>query len=52
MLEKQPRLIATQIRKMIIAAASPPSAVTPFDVAWGFGKLDAVAAIALVDQVQ
>lgn len=52
MLEKQPRLTATQIRKMLVAAASPPAGVTPFDVAWGFGKLDAVAAIALVDQVQ
>ena len=49
MLEKQPRLSATQIRKIVIAAARPPTAVSPFDNGWGFGKLDAAAATDLVD---
>jgi subtilisin family serine protease len=48
MLEKQPRLTATQIREMLIAAASPPAGVNTFDNAWGFGRLDAVAVIQLV----
>ena len=49
MLEKQPRLTATQMRKMLIAAARPPTGITPFDHEWGFGKLDAVAATDLVE---
>lgn len=49
MLEKQPRLTATQVRKMLIAAAKPSTGVTPFDPAWGFGKLDAAAVTDLVE---
>lgn len=49
MLEKQPRLTATQIRKVLIAAARPPTGIDPFDNAWGFGKLDAAAATDLVE---
>jgi len=45
MLEKQPRLTATQIRKIVIAAARPPTGINSFDNGWGFGKLDAAAAI-------
>ncbi|MCH9647386.1 MAG: S8 family peptidase [Deltaproteobacteria bacterium] len=48
MLERNPRLSSEQIRKLLIASASPPAGVTPFDNAWGFGRVDAEAAVALL----
>jgi serine protease AprX len=49
MLEKNPELTAAQIRKILIASASAPPGVTPFDPAWGFGRVDAKAAIDLIE---
>lgn len=49
MLEKQPRLTATQVRKIVIAAVRPPTGINSFDNGWGFGKLDATEAIDLVE---
>ena len=49
MLEKNQRLTAAQIAKILIAAAEPPQGVVVFDPAWGFGKIDAEAAVRLVD---
>ena len=49
MLEKNPRLTAAQIAKILIAAAEPPAGVVPFDIAWGFGKVNAETAVGLVD---
>ena len=48
MLQQDPRLSTEQIRKILIASANPPSGVTPFDTAWGFGRVDAGAALNLV----
>ena len=48
LLEHQPRLTATQIRSILIATASPPPGVIPYDVAWGYGRVDARAAVDLV----
>ena len=49
MLQKDAGLTAAQILKMLIASARPPIGVVPFDVAWGFGRVDAKAAVDLVD---
>lgn len=49
MLQRNPRLTAVQVAKILIAAAAPPAGVTPFDNAWGFGKVNAEAALALVE---
>lgn len=49
MLEKQPRLTATQVRKIVIAAVRSPTGIDSFDNGWGFGKLDATEAIDLVE---
>ncbi|MCB1032660.1 MAG: S8 family peptidase [Acidobacteria bacterium] len=48
MLEKDSRLSTEQIRKILIASASPPPGVDPFDNAWGYGRVDAEAAVELV----
>lgn len=48
LLQRDGRLTADQLRKVLIAAASPPAGVVPFDAAWGFGKVDAERAAALV----
>jgi subtilisin family serine protease len=48
MLQKNGALTAEQSRAILIAAARPPAGVTPFDVAWGYGKVDAKAAVDLV----
>lgn len=50
MLEKNPRITAAQAAKMLVAAAAPPAGVQPFDNAWGFGKVDAEAAVAFVEE--
>lgn len=49
MLHKNPALTSPQIRAILAAAASPPPGVTPFDVAWGYGRVDARAAVDLVE---
>lgn len=50
MFEKNPRITAAQAAKILIAAADPPAGVQPFDVAWGFGKVNAEAAVKLVEE--
>ena len=49
MLEKNPRLTAAQTSKILIASATAPAGITPFDVGFGFGRVDAEAAVALVE---
>lgn len=49
MLQKNSKLTSEQLRAMLIAAASPPPGVTPFDLAWGYGRVDAKAAVDLID---
>lgn len=49
--QKKPDLTAVQARGMLAASASEPAGVVPFDIAWGFGRVDAQAAIGLVDLV-
>lgn len=53
MLEANPKLTADQIRKILIASARPPapSTSTQFDVAFGFGRVDAVAAVQLAESL-
>ncbi|MDX1616136.1 MAG: S8 family peptidase, partial [Candidatus Promineifilaceae bacterium] len=48
MLEKERDLTAPQIKAMLAAAASSPPGVVPFDMAWGFGRVDARSTIDLV----
>ncbi len=43
-------LTSEQIRKVLIASASPPPGVTVFDIAWGYGRVDAAAALQLVTE--
>jgi subtilisin family serine protease len=49
MLEENPRLTAAQLQKMLIASANPPVGIDPFDVAWGFGRVDAEVVVGLVN---
>lgn len=46
--QHDPTLTAAQVRTALLASAGPPPGVTPFDVAWGYGRVDAVAALALL----
>jgi subtilisin family serine protease len=48
LLQRHPTLTAAQIRAVLPASASPAPGVTGFDIAWGFGRIDAVAALALL----
>lgn len=48
LLQSDPTLSAAQIRKVLLASASAPPGVTPFDVAWGYGRVDAVEALRLL----
>lgn len=52
-LEAKPQLTAAQIAKIIIASArpQPPSGSVAFDNAFGFGRVDAVLAISLAEQI-
>lgn len=45
LLQHRPNLTAAQIRAALIAGATPPAGVVPFDAAWGFGRVDAAAAL-------
>jgi subtilisin family serine protease len=49
LLELDPELSAAQIRKALLASASPPNGVLPFDPAWGYGRVDAVGAARLLE---
>jgi subtilisin family serine protease len=44
LLQKEPTLSAAQLRKAVLASADPPAGVLPFDVAWGYGRVDAMEA--------
>lgn len=48
LLQHDGNLSAVQLRSILIASARPPTGVTVFDEAWGFGKVDAEAAVALI----
>jgi subtilisin family serine protease len=48
LLELDPTLSAAQLRKALLASANPPNGVSPFDVAWGYGRVDAVDAARLL----
>jgi len=49
LLERHPLLTAPQTAKILIACCRPPVGVAVFDDAWGFGRVDAEAAVALLD---
>lgn len=44
LLERDPTLSGVQIRAALLASANPPPGVPVFDNAWGYGRVDAVAA--------
>jgi subtilisin family serine protease len=49
MLQKQPALTAAQIKAILIASARRPGyAPLAFDAAWGYGVVDAMAAVQLI----
>ncbi|MCO6453994.1 MAG: S8 family peptidase [Pirellulaceae bacterium] len=48
LLERDRRLTAAQIRKILIAASRPLPGASNFDPAWGYGRIDAEAAVNLV----
>lgn len=48
LLQLDGRLTADQVRKILIASANPPAGVQPFDLAWGYGRIDAEAAVDLL----
>lgn len=48
LLSRNPRLTAEQIKKILIAGTRVPAGVEPFDPAWGYGKVDAANAWALL----
>ena len=48
LLQRRPDLRADQLRKILIASARPVTGQTGFDIAWGFGRVDAEAAVALL----
>ena len=47
--EREPGLTAAQVQKILAASASVPNGVDPFDEAWGFGRVDAEAAVGMLD---
>ena len=49
MFQADGRLTAEQIRKILIASAQPPLGVSDFDPAWGYGRVDARAAVDLIE---
>jgi subtilisin family serine protease len=46
LLQHRPRLTAEQVAAILVATADPPQGVSAFDDAWGFGRVDAAAAVA------
>jgi hypothetical protein len=51
LLQRRSDLSASQMRSALIASATPPANVQPFDIAWGYGRIDAQRALGVVDQV-
>jgi hypothetical protein len=51
LLQRRPDLSASQMRSALIASATPPANVQPFEIAWGYGRIDAHRALGVVDQV-
>ena len=49
LLQKRPDLSSAQLLKVLIAAASPPAGHEPFDLAFGYGRMDAEHASRLLD---
>lgn len=49
LLERNDRLTSAQVRAILIASARPPGASTDWDEAWGYGRVDAQAAVALLE---
>ena len=49
LLQREPTLTALQLQKMLAASAKPASELSCFEVDWGFGRVDAEAAIELLD---
>jgi subtilisin family serine protease len=47
--QKKPNLSSAQLQKVLIAAANPPAGHQSFDLAFGYGRLDAVEASRLLD---
>ncbi|MCP4898597.1 MAG: S8 family peptidase [bacterium] len=48
LLQHDSTLTADQIRKILIASASPPAGVQPFEPAWGYGRVDAERALSIL----
>lgn len=46
LLQQRPRLTAEQVAAILVATADPLDGVTGFDGAWGFGRVNAAAAVA------
>jgi subtilisin family serine protease len=46
LLQRRPRLTAEQVAAILVATADPLRGVVGFDGAWGFGRVDAAAAVA------
>jgi subtilisin family serine protease len=48
LLQHDPSLTAPQITKLLTASANPATGITGFDLAWGYGRVDTVAAVELL----
>ena len=48
LLEEEPSLSSAQIKSLLIASADPVNGSSDFDVAWGFGRLNALQALKLL----
>lgn len=48
LLQGNPKLTSAQTRSALIASANPPPGVDPFDIAWGYGRVDAEAVLNLI----
>jgi subtilisin family serine protease len=46
LLQRRPRLTAEQVAAILVATADPPQGMIGFDDAWGFGRVNAAAAVA------
>lgn len=46
--EDNPNLSAAQMSGLLIATADMPAGVVPFDRAWGYGRVHAAQALALL----
>lgn len=50
LLQQDRNLMAAQITKVLTASTVAPTGVNGFDLAWGYGKIDAVAAVELLGE--